>query len=180
MSSECPDILPLRARRPDAARRRCGYAPRAGRAILCSAALAGAAGLAGCATESRIAGTRVLTVATAGDTVLVGYANSRGSTGRFQLDSVHGAPVTCEGRFRYHAASRRRARFDCTNGDAGPARIEAGQGLSGEGTGESSLGEVHILYGHALEAINARMRFPDGRVLVQTDAGIALVARVAD
>lgn len=67
-------------------------------------------------------------------------------------------------------------RFTCTNGESGVVRIEAGSGLSGEGSGESSLGAVHIVYGYPLDEINARMQFPEGKVLVQDERGIGLVS----
>lgn len=130
--------------------------------------------LAGCATDARLPATRVLTVATAGDVVLVGFSNSLGTRGSFELASVHGEQMTCEGRFRYRSPPRGTARFDCSNGASGAARIEAGSGLSGEGFGDSSMGPVHILYGHSLAAINARMKFPEGRVLALDHAGIGL------
>lgn len=132
--------------------------------------------VAGCAAEGHLPGTRVLTVATAGDVVLVGFATPKGKTGSFELTSVHGQPMTCRGRFRYTVLPRGTARFSCANGESGVARIEAGKGLSGEGSGDSSLGIVHIVYGHPLDEVNARMRFPEGRVLVQNERGIGLVS----
>lgn len=134
------------------------------------------AALGGCAKEGHLPGTRVLTVATAGDVVLVGFSRSLGTTGSFELRSIHGQPMVCRGTFRYSVLPRGSARFDCSNAETGSARIEAGKDLSGEGIGQSTLGPIRILYGYPLEEINARMSFPEGKVLVQDDVGIRLVS----
>ncbi len=128
-----------------------------------------------CASDGHIPGTRVFTVATAGDVVLAGFSRSHGSMGNFELASIQGDPMTCDGRFRYVTTSRGHARFQCSNGESGVARITAGTGLSGEGTGESSLGAVHIIYGLPLDEINARMHFPQDGVIRVDDEGIRLV-----
>lgn len=137
-------------------------------------AVAGCA-LVGCATDARLPGTQVLTVATAGEVVLVGFSTSLGTTGSFELASVHGQPMSCEGRFRYRSPPRGVARFECSNGESGVARIEAGSGLSGEGFGDSSMGALHIVYGLSLHAINERMQFPEGTMLARDHAGIGLM-----
>ncbi|HEX7070658.1 MAG TPA: hypothetical protein VF190_07620 [Rhodothermales bacterium] len=134
------------------------------------------AALTGCAKDGYLPGTRVLTVATSGDVVLVGFSQSFGATGNFELTSIHGQPMACRGTFRYAAPPRGGARFNCTNGETGSVRIEAGRGWSGEGFGQSTRGPVRILYGYSLEEINARMTFPEGKVLVRDEKGIRLVS----
>jgi hypothetical protein len=132
--------------------------------------------LTGCATDERLSATRVLTVATAGDVVLVGFSSSLGTRGSFELASVHGQPMTCRGRFSYRSPPRGIAAFECSNGESGEARIEAGPGLSGEGAGDSSMGPVRIVYGYSLNEINDRMAFPGGRRLTEDHAGIGLMS----
>jgi len=131
--------------------------------------------LVGCASQERITNVGVLTVATVGEYVLVGFSKSLGTTGSFRVQSVHGGSLVCDGKFRYPRPPDGTARFSCSDGRSGSIRIKADGNLSGEGEGGSSMGPIHVVYGYSIEETNRRLDFPAGKALVQNERGIGLV-----
>ena len=131
--------------------------------------------LVGCAYEQSPEAGGVLTVATVRDHVLIGYARTRGTTGSFELQSVHGGTLTCEGRFRYPRPPDGTAYFNCSDGQSGSVRIRAEGNLTGEGIGNSQMGRIHVAYGYSIHKMNDLLTLPPGSTLVQDERGIGLV-----
>lgn len=134
-----------------------------------------AALLVGCAYETSPEAGGVLTVATVRDHVLIGHARTLGTTGSFELQSVYGGALTCEGRFRYPRPPDGTAYFDCSDGQNGSVRIRAEGNLTGEGVGDSAMGRIHVVYGYSIDEMNDLLTLPAGSTLVQGERGIGLV-----
>lgn len=129
----------------------------------------------GCANEAGPKPGGVLTVATVRDMVLIGYSRMLGTSGSFEMRSVYGAPLSCEGRFRYPRPPDGKAYFECSDGQRGSIRIKADGVLSGEGKGTSEMGSVHVVYGYSIDRMNEKLDLPSGTQLVQDEHGIGLV-----
>ncbi|MGE0623248.1 MAG: hypothetical protein AB7O54_11565 [Pseudomonadales bacterium] len=117
----------------------------------------------------------MLTIAVAGDTVLIGRARTYGTEGTFTLMSLDEEALECRGRFRYDALPSGRARFRCSSGESGSVRIESEGHLIGRGRGTSSLGPIQLVFGYTIEEANRRLRLPAGKMLMRYESGIALV-----
>ena len=131
--------------------------------------------LVGCASTESPERRGVLTVATVGEYVLVGFSKSLGTAGSFTVQSVHGGSFSCDGTFRYPRPPDGTARFHCSDGRSGSIRIKADGVLSGGGEGKSSMGPIHVVYGYSIEETNRRIDFPVGKVLVRDERGVGLV-----
>lgn len=133
----------------------------------------------GCVNEPGPMAGGVLTIATVGDLVLIGYSKTRGTTGSFAIQSVYGGPLNCEGTFRYPSLPNGIAFFNCSDGQTGSIRIKADGVLAGEGRGSSEVGEIHVVYGYSISEMNERLVLPAGTRLVIDELGIGLV-EIAD
>ena len=130
---------------------------------------------AGCTAPSSHRSLGVLTVAVAGDHVLLGRSVTYGRDGSFELSSMMDESLRCSGRFRYLNPVDGRARFRCSNGETGTIRIRAEGAFIGSGTGDSSLGPVELLFGYAMRRVNARLPLPSGTRLAVVDGIVVLV-----
>jgi len=128
--------------------------------------------LFGCATQSETRRGDILTVATVGEYVLIGYSFSLGTTGSFSLESVYGGPLSCEGRFRYPRPPDGAAYFECSDRHPGPIRIKVDGILTGKGSGDSPMGPIHVVYGYSIAVMNEILTLPKGTLLLQDDRGI--------
>ena len=131
--------------------------------------------LVGCANEIDPVASGILTVATIRDHVLIGYSRTLGTTGSFVVQSVSGGSISCEGKFRYPRPPDGTAYFDCSHGQSGSVRIRANGNLIGEGVGDSTMGEIHVVYGYSVSEMNDMLTLPKGTKLVIDDRGIGLV-----
>ncbi len=131
--------------------------------------------LCGCVADPLQPTGGVLTVATVRDLVLIGTSTTLGDTGSFELQSVYGPALHCAGRFRYQPFPAGIAFFDCSDGQSGRIRIRAEGYLTGEGSGDSDMGSVHVVYGYSVEEMNELLDLPPGTRLVQDDRGVGLV-----
>ena len=130
---------------------------------------------AGCANETGSKNSGVLTVATVRDMVLIGHSRTLGTTGSFEIQSVYGAPMSCEGRFRYPRPPDGTAYFNCSDGQQGSVRIKADGVLTGQGRGNSDMGSIHVVYGYSIDQMNRKLDLPSGMKLVHDERGIGLV-----
>lgn len=131
--------------------------------------------VAGCANEMGSVNGGVLTVATVRDMVLIGHSRTLGSTGSFEIRSVYGVPMSCEGKFRYPRPPDGTAFFKCSDGQHGSVRIKADGVFTGEGKGTSEMGSIHVVYGYSVEQMNNKLNLPSGTQLVQDERGTGLV-----
>jgi hypothetical protein len=128
----------------------------------------------GCASEQTRREAGILTIAVAGDTVLIGRSRSFGVDGTFHLRSLETSPLDRKGRFKYHNPPYGRARFNCSNQEAGTIRIQAEGNLQGSGFGDSTLGPVQVVFGYTVAQANRRLELPEGKTLTIHDKGILL------
>jgi len=145
-----------------------------------TAAIMVATFLVGCAAQTESTRGDVLTVATVGGYVLVGYAFTLGTTGAFRLDSVYGGSLSCEGKFRYPRPPHGTAYFACSDGQSGSIRIEVDGILTGEGSGNTPMGLMHVVYGYSVSMMNKKLTLPKGTLLLSDDRGIGLVEAEAE
>lgn len=119
----------------------------------------------------------ILTVAVAGDVVLVGHSISHGTSGTFHLTSLERSPNECKGRFEYGLAPRGRAKFKCSTGERGRVQIHSEGNVIGSGQGNSSFGPIQLVFGYSLKQVNRKLRFPGGQQLIEIGGTYLLVDR---
>ena len=130
--------------------------------------------LPACATQHEPARPGVLTIAVAGETILVGQSNPLGTRGTFRLVSITDIPMQCSGQFNYHNMPHGRARFSCANGDKGAVKLLLDGTINGTGKGDSSLGPVQLVFGYSIDQANERLQLPNNLVLVAEDGRVVV------
>lgn len=112
--------------------------------------------------------------------MLIGAAQTFGTSGIFEMKSLHTPAIDCSGNFNYTNLPNGKAVFNCTNNEKGFARIKLDGNLTGTGRGTSSFGKVQLAYGYSLNKMNMILKFPENKILVANEQEFKLMDRVRE